>query len=297
MCLDRAKLFQGTLISISLLLSACDEGSGTATAVSTPTPAAVITSMGTDFYLTLPDHLCVSKPASCNNKPVTNKLIMAASTATTGEVTFNGVITPFSIAAGGETVITLDPAVVLTTNETVEIKGIHVTALSPVSVHVVSENATSADGYMALPTPGLGTKYYVMSYATSKYSGSEFAVVATQNATTISITPSAAGATKPAGTAFTVLLNIGETYQFANPTTADLTGTLVTADPLQCSADIVVVKCRQPLATVTILSSNSLTCLYGAKLTILCRSVVVRAIRCVSLPLRTARPLPRYQQV
>jgi len=162
--------------------------------------------------------------------PVTNYLIVAAATATTGDVTFNGVATPFSVAAGGETVVTLDPAVVLTANETVEAKGIHVTAQSPVSVHVVSENATSADGYLALPTPGLGRKYYVMSYASTRYSGSEFAVVATQNTTTVTITPTAAGKTKAAGTAFTVLLNIGETYQLANPANADMTGTLVTSD-------------------------------------------------------------------
>lgn len=217
-------ILQSALFVASLSLTACGGG------VVTPAPAPVITSMGTDFYLTLPDHLCVSVPSSCNNTPTTNKLIVAAATATTGEVTFNGVITPISIAAGSETAITLDPAVVLTANETVETKGIHVTALSPVSVHVVSENATSADGYLALPTPGLGTKYYVMSYASNRYNGSEFAVVATQNTTTVTITPTAAGKTKPAGAAFTVLLNIGETYQLANPGNADMTGTLVTSD-------------------------------------------------------------------
>lgn len=222
--------FQSVLFLTSLVLTGCGGGGVVQAPAPVPAPAPVITSAGTDFYLTLPDHLCVSVPASCNNAPVANKLIVAAATATTGEVTFNGVISPFSVAAGGETVITLDPAVVLTTNERVEAKGIHVTAVSPVSVHVVSENSTSADGYLALPTPGLGTNYYVMSYASTRYSGSEFAVVATQNATTVSITPNAAGATKPARAAFTVLLNIGETYQFANPANADMTGTLVTAD-------------------------------------------------------------------
>ncbi len=222
------------LIAALLFLTACDIGEKTSVPSAAPATitatAPVITSVGTDFYLALPDHLCYSSPASCNNTPVTNKLIVAAAIATTGNVTFNGVTTSFSVAAAGETVITLDPAVVLTTNETVEAKGIHVTALSPVSVHVVSEHATSSDGYLALPTPGLGTNYYIMSYASTRYSGSEFAVVATQNTTTVTITPKAAGATKLANTAFTVLLNIGETYQLANPANADMTGTLVTAD-------------------------------------------------------------------
>jgi hypothetical protein len=69
-----------------------------------------------------------------------------------------------------------------------------------------------------------------MSYASTRYTGSEFAVVATQNNTSVTITPSAAGATKLAGVAFKVLLNIGETYQLENPANADMTGTLVSAN-------------------------------------------------------------------
>jgi IgGFc binding protein len=223
-------ILQSALFFASLSLTACGGGGKIPAPTAAPAPAPIITSMGTDFYLTLPDHLCVSNPSSCNNMPVSNYLIIAAAAATTGEVTFKGVITPFTIAAGVEKMIALNTAVVLTANETVEAKGIHLTSQSPVSVHVVSENATSADGYLAFPTPGLGTKYYVMSYASSRYSGSEFAVVASQNNTTVSITPSAAGATKPADVAFTVLLNSGETYQLANPANTDMTGTLVTSD-------------------------------------------------------------------
>lgn len=243
---DNAIPIQSVLL-VLLLLTACgggDETSCITTPVSTPAPApipaATVTSMGTDFYLTLPDHLCVSDPGQCKNTPVTNKLIVAAATATTGDVTFYGVVTPFSVAAGGVVVITLDPVidpitnqmvdVVLTKNEVIETKGIHVTSLAPVSVHVISETTRSADGYLALPTAGLGTSYYVMSYASTRYTGSEFAVVATQNNTTVTITPSAAGATKPANVAFTVVLNTGETYQLANAAYADMTGTNVTAD-------------------------------------------------------------------
>lgn len=222
------KLIQSALLLSSLFLAACG-GGGTTTTTSTTT-ASTYSSMGTDFYLTLPDHLCTSMPALCNNAPVTNKLIVAAATATTGNVTFNGAVTPFTVAAGSQTVVTLNPAAVLTSNEMIEAKGIHVTALAPVSVHVVSESATSAEGYLAFPTAALGTNYYVMSYGTARYAGSEFAVVATQNNTIVRITPAAAGATKSAGVAFTVTLNSGETYQLANPATADMTGTVVIAD-------------------------------------------------------------------
>lgn len=221
-----AKLIQSTLLLSSILLTACGGGGATTT---TATPS-VFSSTGTDFYLTIPDHLCSSNPVKCNNAPVTNRLIVAAATATTGEVTFNGVVTPFSVAAGSQTLLTLDPAAVLISNELVEAKGIHVTSLAPVSVHVISENSTSAEGYLAFPTAALGTNYYVMSYGTARYAGSEFAVVATQNNTTVNITPAAAGASKAAGAAFSVVLNSGETYQLTNPATADMTGTVVIAD-------------------------------------------------------------------
>lgn len=216
----------GAAVLLSLLLSACGGSTNTTTA---PT-ASVFSSMGTDFYLTIPDHLCVSTPASCNNVAVSNKLIIAAATSTTGEITFNGVITPYAVAAGGQTVVSLAPTTVITSNELIEARGIHVTAQSPVSVHVVSESATSAEGYLALPTAALGNNYYVMSYASARYAGSEFAVVATQDNTIINITPTASGATRVAGTPFTLTLNTGETYQLANPAGADMTGSLVSAD-------------------------------------------------------------------
>lgn len=226
-----ANFIQSALLLTSLSLTACIEG-GTTTTTTTTVPAtdSAITSMGTDFYVTIPDHLCASKPALCNNVPVANKLIVAAATATTGEVTFKGVVTPFTVAAGSQTMITLDPAAVLTSNEMIEAKGVHVTALAPVSVHVVSESATSADGYLAFPTATLGVNYYVMSYASARYAGSEFAVLATQNNTTVNITPAAAGATRPAGVAFTLTLNSGQTYQLANPAGGDMTGTIISAD-------------------------------------------------------------------
>ena len=231
MCSVNAKI-SSALLAVTLVLTACG-GGGASTTGSAPTATIVpsIQSSGKDFYLTLPDHICVSSPSLCNSgTTVTNKLIIASSSAATGNITFNGITTSFSVAAGSETAVTLDPAVVLTANETVEPKGIHVTSSVPVSVHVVSENATSADGYLALPVSGLGADYFVMSYGSTRYTGSEFAVVATQNNTLVTITPTASGITQLAGMTYTVTLNAGDTYQLANPSNADMTGTHITAN-------------------------------------------------------------------
>lgn len=217
----------GTLLLVSVMLAGCETGETTDPA---PTLPAVISSMGTDFYLTLPDHLCVSTPSACNDVPVINSLVVAAATTTSGEVSFNGVTTPFTVTAGSETLVPLDPAVVLTSNETIEAKGVHVTAQAPVSVHVMSESATSADGYLALPTAALGTHYYVMARASAFYTGSQFAVVASADNTTVSITPAAAGASEAAGVSYSIVLDRGETYQLVNPALGDMTGSLVSAD-------------------------------------------------------------------
>jgi hypothetical protein len=232
---NRVQPIQGALLMVLLFLTACGGGGHTTACtttpapVPTPIPAPVITSMGTDFYLTLPDHLCVSVPSQCPGS-VTNTLVVTSSTATSVDVTINkGAPVPYDLV-GGMVEIPLSNDVVLILNETIEDKAIHVTSLSPVSVHVVSESTVSADGYLALPTAGLGTSYYVMAYASNSQTGSEFAMVATQDNTTVTITPRAAGATKLANVPFTVVLNAGQTYLFENPAHADVTGTSVTAD-------------------------------------------------------------------
>ncbi len=190
------------------------------------------TSTGAEFHLAFPDHRCVSDPAACGGIPVTHKLVVASATATTGRVEFNGATTPFSVPAGGQTAITLDPAVVLTANESVEAKGIRVTSLDPVSVVAVSESQFSAQGSLVLPTASLGTDHFVVARADADpaFPGSEFAIVATRNNTKVTITPAAAGATKPANAPFEVTLNAGQTYQLQNPATGDLSGSRVTAD-------------------------------------------------------------------
>ena len=98
--LKKSIIIRGGLLLNVLALSACG-GTPTSNQIApAQATAPVITSAGTDFYLTLPNHLCASNPAACLTAPATNKLIVAASSSTTGEMTFNGVVTPFSVAAG-----------------------------------------------------------------------------------------------------------------------------------------------------------------------------------------------------
>jgi hypothetical protein len=65
----------------------------------------------------------------------------------------------------------------------------------------------------------------------SSLGGTLFTIVATQNGTTVTITPSVTTGVYTAGTPYTVLLNLGQTYQLVNTVlTDDLTGTVITSN-------------------------------------------------------------------
>ncbi len=182
---------------------------------------------GTEFWLGL--------PRNSANVPPTDNVYITGSTATTGTVAIPGesFTQGFTVTPGGVSQVTLPSTSEIDTSDGVEEKGIHVTAGSPVAVYVVSDGEYTTDGYTGLPMDALGTSYTVLAYGDSAAGESEFSVVASQNHTIVTITPSARGgdtATRPAGTPYTVTLNEGQEYQlqaFAYP--EDLTGTKITS--------------------------------------------------------------------
>ncbi len=187
--------------------------------------------LGTDFRLAFPDHRCVSDPGLCAGGSAYVTLRITSATNNAGEVTFPGGSTSFSLLGGEEQVIKLPESVVLTSNETVEAKGVRVTAVNPVSVHAFVESFPFSEGFLALPVSRLGTEYVVMTRANKdvQLPGSLFAIVGTQDGTVVTVTPAAAGATSPAGVAFDIKLDAGQTYQLINPETADMAGSRVSA--------------------------------------------------------------------
>ena len=197
----------------------------------TPVVPVPPTSLGTDFHLAFPDHRCVSDPALCAGGSVVVTLRITSSTNNLGKVTFPGGSTSFNLLAGREQVIALPASVVLTSNESVEDKGVRVTALNPVSVHAFVESYPFSEGFLAYPTSRLGTEYVVMTRANTdvQLPGSLFAIVGTRDNTTVTITPAASGLTQPAGVPFDIKLNAGQTYQLINPETGDMAGSRVSA--------------------------------------------------------------------
>lgn len=107
----------------------------------------------------------------------------------------------FSLAARQTTTLTFDPpypnAFNLTTSDGLEInKSFHVTSNTPISIVAVSYGTYVTDSYLALPVEALGTDYTALAYiplvpsAThTEHNVSHLVIVATQDNTTVSLTP------------------------------------------------------------------------------------------------------------
>ena len=110
-------------------------------------------------------------------------------------------------------------------------RGIHIVTDKDVVVYSHILNAARSGSTLVLPTKVLGREYFVSSYSSigGGNSKSEFAIVATEDNTTVEITPKVADAnnSNPANTLFTVTLNKGDVYQFQSANSADLTGSFI----------------------------------------------------------------------
>ncbi|HSU27936.1 MAG TPA: PKD domain-containing protein [Chitinophagaceae bacterium] len=160
----------------------------------------------------------------------------------TGTVNVAGSIINFTVTANQVTTIRITntsvPSNSLVYNgQTVGIgtnRGIHVVSDHPIVVYSHILNAARSGSTLVLPTNVLGREYYVSTYASILGGGgavrrAEFAVCATQDNTTIEITPTATDATSvhPANTPFQVTLNTGDVFQYQSADQGDLTGTYI----------------------------------------------------------------------
>ncbi|MCY2989176.1 MAG: PKD domain-containing protein, partial [Planctomycetota bacterium] len=189
-------------------------------------------SRGTDFWLTFP-HVTHE-----NGEPALS-LVLTAAQDTSGVVTIPRLnwLTTFDVRAGERVQIPLGYSAELSwESDRIENQGIHVTTQQEVTVYGVSQECEGTDAYLALPTDVLGREYLVLSYPNPKAVDAElhtqFAVVATRDGTTVTITPTVKSETRLAGVPFTVTLDCGQVYHLRStePSPADLTGTVISAN-------------------------------------------------------------------
>lgn len=144
------------------------------------------------------------------------------------EVPATGFATPFSVSAGGATVLTLPQNIYYAAgDEAPSDFGIRVSADADVSVYAYHDRTYFSEASIVLPTTSLGTDYLVVAREDDlNDSPSEFVVLATEDGTTIEITPSVVTASlRPPDVAFTIVLEEGQTYQMQ--AYEDLSGTRV----------------------------------------------------------------------
>ncbi len=211
--------------------------------IADPTPCVVCgygtsaDSQGTDYWLAFPGN---TAGGSLSTPQLT--LVIAAEQDATGTVSIPGLnfSTGFFVAADTTATVSLPSGADLGGgSDVVSNLGIHVVSDNPVTIDGLSQETQDEEGYLGLPTALLGTEYVVMAYKnTQSFSplvpdelGSQLAIVATANNTTVSITPSATTGTHGAGQTFDITLNQGQTYQLVNDNLpGDLTGSIVEAN-------------------------------------------------------------------
>lgn len=193
------------------------------------------TNKGTDFWLTFPGNYAPDK-----DNPVRLSLCIVGPVQTTVKVEIPGLnhSQTVIIPADGEITVVLPKEAELgNANDIVEKKGIHVTATAQVAVFGLNKVRWTSDGYLGLPSDVVGRNYIIQGYGNEftgipDLNGTQFAIVATADNTRVGILPKVSTLGHPAGVAYLITLNQGETYQLRNTNNFanDLTGTIIAAD-------------------------------------------------------------------
>lgn len=177
---------------------------------------------GTDFWIGYMGHIDGTGSAM--------KLYVTSDVSTTGTVSVPGQSwsQSFTVTANTVTVLNIPPTTAYVgCDDCTEKKGIRVVSVAPVVVYSHIHANARSDATLALPTATLGREYIAMSFtqkAQSATQRSQFMVVATEDSTTVEITPtvSSVSGSRSANSTFTLLLMKGEAYQFRSAT--DISG-------------------------------------------------------------------------
>lgn len=137
----------------------------------------------------------------------------------------------FNIKGGTIRNIKLPPSAQVYSDEVKERLAIHITSEHPISVYGLNRRFQTTDTYLGLPVNVLGKVYRVMGYDVSEGLMSQFAIVATENGTVVTIIPSVNTNTHPAGIPYQIKMNRGDVYQVAARNErrgkCDITGSII----------------------------------------------------------------------
>jgi hypothetical protein len=198
----------------------------------------VRTNKGMDFWLAFPGNVPQSP-----GQALLITMFIASETNTSGTFSIPGlgVSQNFTVTAGQITAINVPLNAQLDSTDTVEHKGIHITAQNEVAVYGLSSGTASTDAYLGLPVSMLDTEYIVLGYKSTPAPNDPLAVggstpsqadiVAAYDGTTVTITPSTDTPGRKAGVPYSIVLNQGSVYQLrAGIAKTDLSGSIITSD-------------------------------------------------------------------
>ncbi len=189
-----------------------------ALAAAAAAPASAQDSRGDNFWLMFPGNLSGQEL----------QLFIAGDARTTGTVEIPGLdfTQAFSVTPGSVTTVDLPPAAQQASSDTVENLGIHVTAEAEVTVYGLNREAATTDAFLGLPVDALGTEYVNLGY---QGFGNQFGIVASEDETTVTITPTVETLGHPAGVPYTVRLSQGQTYLLRDDSSLDLSGSIISS--------------------------------------------------------------------
>lgn len=201
-----------------------------------------VSSSGQDFWLGYGAHAAMyNTDGTVNASGGTQEMRLYISARSAANVTVSMPLTGFSktitVAANSvnqEVVIPKSGASdARLTAEGLANKGIHITSDNPVSAYAHIYNTGSSASTLLMPTEMLGEEYYTLGVsqaAAEKNSFSWCFVVATEDATTVEITPAGKTLTHAAGVPFTISLNKGQVYTIIGAATGSVNGINTGAD-------------------------------------------------------------------
>lgn len=180
---------------------------------------------GTEFWTAYMAHV----NGAVGNNGSKMVLYITSDVSTTGSVEIAGnLLQTYNVTANQVTIISI-PSSAYLSGQGKSSQGIHILSAKPIAVYAHIYAMSVSGATLLLPVNTMGKDYISLNYTQrSNYNGSnsDFAVIATEDNTTVSITPSATliGG-EAAGVAFNITLQKGEVYQGMSPT--DLTGTKI----------------------------------------------------------------------
>jgi len=127
----------------------------------------------------------------------------------------------YTVAANTTTQVVIPSNAMVLSSGVIENKGIHITSLDTVTVFALNYKPATSDASIIYPTNTLGRDYRVLTIQGWPYHvGEEYLIVATENNTTVEITPYG-------GSPFLISLNAGQVYQIVSPANTQLSGAVV----------------------------------------------------------------------